>query len=326
MLSIASAAFAFQGSDLVTKFNEWKLTHAKTYASSDAEASALAAYASNEAIINEHNGKGSSYELGHNEFSDLTWDQFKQLHMSELFLNRAPKNVRRVHLTGARLPPPRPLDCASRPLPPLQAIPSLPSPPLTPPSPIPAGKNGAGAPADAVDWTTKNAVTPVKNQQRCGSCWAFSTTGSVEGAYAIASGTLTSLSEQDLVSCDHNGDQGCNGGLMDNAFKWIESNGLCTEDDYPYTSGSGITGTCKTTCKPAVTITGFTDVPQQDETALQSALAQQPVSVAIEADKSAFQLTRAACSTRRRAAPSSTTACSPSATAPTRRRARTTGR
>ena len=251
MLSIASAAFAFQGSDLVTKFNEWKLTHAKTYASSDAEASALAAYASNEAIINEHNGKGSSYELGHNEFSDLTWDQFKQLHMSELFLNRAPKNVRRVHLTG---------------------------------------KNGAGAPADDVDWTTKNAVTPVKNQQRCGSCWAFSTTGSVEGAYAIASGTLTSLSEQDLVSCDHNGDQGCNGGLMDNAFKWIESNGLCTEDDYPYTSGSGITGTCKTTCKPAVTITGFTDVPQQDETALQSALAQQPVSVAIEADKSAFQL------------------------------------
>ena len=154
----------------------------------------------------------------------------------------------------------------------------------------PAGKNGAGAPADDVDWTTKNAVTPVKNQQRCGSCWAFSTTGSVEGAYAIASGTLTSLSEQDLVSCDHNGDQGCNGGLMDNAFKWIESNGLCTEDDYPYTSGSGITGTCKTTCKPAVTITGFTDVPQQDETALQSALAQQPVSVAIEADKSAFQL------------------------------------
>ena len=144
--------------------------------------------------------------------------------------------------------------------------------------------------ATEVDWVSAGAVTPIKDQARCGSCWAFSTTGSVEGAYAIASGTLTSLSEQDLVSCDHNGDQGCNGGLMDNAFKWIESNGLCTEDDYPYTSGSGITGTCKTTCKPAVTITGFTDVPQQDETALQSALAQQPVSVAIEADKSAFQL------------------------------------
>ena len=251
MLSIASGILAFQGSDLVSKFNEWKATHNKSYEGSDKEAQALAAFASNEAIINEHNAKGLSYELGHNEFSDLTWEEFKQLHMSELFLNRAPKNVRRVHLTG---------------------------------------KNGAGAPADDVDWTTKNAVTPVKNQQRCGSCWAFSTTGSVEGAYAIASGTLTSLSEQDLVSCDHNGDQGCNGGLMDNAFKWIESNGLCTEDDYPYTSGSGITGTCKTTCKPAVTITGFTDVPQQDETALQSAVATGPVSVAIEADKSAFQL------------------------------------
>ena len=138
MLSIASAAFAFQGSDLVTKFNEWKLTHAKTYASSDAEASALAAFASNEAIINEHNGKGSSYELGHNEFSDLTWEQFKQLHMSELFLNRAPKNVRRVHLTGARLPPP----LVTPPAPsPFKKSPSIPSPPLTPfPPPLPQAR------------------------------------------------------------------------------------------------------------------------------------------------------------------------------------------
>ena len=69
-------------------------------------------------------------------------------------------------------------------------------------------------------------------------------TGSVEGAFQIASGKLVSLSEQDLVSCDHNGDQGCQGGLMDNAFEWIETNGIAAESAYPYTSGQGVTGTC----------------------------------------------------------------------------------
>merc|ERR1712159_93463 len=129
-----------------------------------------------------------------------------------------------------------------------------------------------------------------KNQQRCGSCWAFSTTGSVEGAYFIASGKLQSLSEEDLVQCDHNGDQGCSGGLMDNAFTWISQNGICSESSYPYTSGGGVTGTCKKSCTPVVTLTGHTDVPSKDETALKAAVSQQPVSVAIEADKSAFQL------------------------------------
>ena len=136
MLSIASAAFAFQGSDLVTKFNEWKLTHAKTYASSDAEASALAAFASNEAIINEHNGKGSSCELGHNEFSDLTWEEFKRL--SELFMRaeeRPPLYLNRASQERAPL---------ARPPSPLQKSPSIPSPPHPlPPSP---GKNGARRP------------------------------------------------------------------------------------------------------------------------------------------------------------------------------------
>merc|ERR1712195_339844 len=145
----------------------------------------------------------------------------------------------------------------------------------------------SAAPA-AVDWTTKNAVTPVKNQDQCGSCWAFSTTGSVEGVNAIATGKLESFSEQQLVDCAGSfGNQGCNGGLMDDGFKYIEKNGDSLEADYGYT-GKG--GTCQTSkVKSAVTISGFTDVPSKNEAQLMAAVAINPVSVAIEADQSGFQ-------------------------------------
>jgi len=144
--------------------------------------------------------------------------------------------------------------------------------------------------ADSVNWVTAGAVTPVKNQQRCGSCWAFSSTGALEGAFKIAGNPLTSLSEEDLVQCNSITDHGCQGGLMDNAFNWVEQNGICSEQAYPYTSGGGVTGSCQKTCSPVMTIAGHTDVPSRNEAALQQAVSQQPVSVAIEADKSAFQL------------------------------------
>jgi len=146
--------------------------------------------------------------------------------------------------------------------------------------------------ADSIDWVSKGAVTPVKNQAQCGSCWAFSTTGSIEGAIFNQFGTLESISEQELVSCDKV-DDGCQGGSMDNGFTFAKKNGLALEKNYPYTSGTGNTGTCNSRkskkAAPHSKVAKFTDVTPNSETALKEAVAKGPVSVAIEADKQVFQ-------------------------------------
>jgi len=148
-----------------------------------------------------------------------------------------------------------------------------------------------GVKADTIDWRTKGAVTAVKNQGQCGSCWAFSTTGSVEGVYQISKGQLISSSEQQLVDCSRSfGNMGCNGGLMDSAFKYIiqSSKGLDTESSYPYTARDG---TCKFNAANIGTkISSYKDVPRGSESGLTSAINSNPVSVAIDAAHSSFQL------------------------------------
>jgi len=151
--------------------------------------------------------------------------------------------------------------------------------------------NYSGAPlADSVDWTTKGAVTPVKNQGQCGSCWSFSATGAMEGAWEIATGKAVSLSEQQFVDCDKV-DQGCGGGLMDHAFAYAEKNAICTEDSYRYHAKKGTCMADKCTVGiPKGGVTGFKDVASNSAQALMEAVTQQPVSIAIEADKAVFQL------------------------------------
>jgi C1A family cysteine protease len=147
-------------------------------------------------------------------------------------------------------------------------------------------------PSGSLDWRQSGAVTGVKDQGQCGSCWAFSTTGSMEGVIKIKHGVLTSLSEQALVDCSTSyGNMGCNGGLMDNAFKYAMAKGLPTEAAYPYTSGTtGKGGTCKAYTMSAYTqLTGYKDVTHTAD-ALGAASDIEPVSVAIQANQPAFQL------------------------------------
>jgi len=207
-------------------------------------------------FVEAHNKGNNTYTVELNKFADLTTGEYKNIYLG--YKPELARGNKRIAKTLSELPMP---------------------------STYPSG---------SLDWTQLGAVTGVKDQGQCGSCWAFSTTGSMEGVIEIEYGHLTSLSEQELVDCSSSyGNMGCNGGLMDNAFKYAEANGLCTEAAYPYTSGtSGKAGTCKkTSCTMSANtkLTSYTDVTHT-ENALGAATDIEPVSVAIEADQAGFQL------------------------------------
>lgn len=203
----------------------------------------LQTFADNHDMIEEHNKGSHGFKMAVNEFTHMTWPEFRE-HFG-LGGTRVP--VQNLRVGGARF----------------------------------EAKSGN---PDSIDWVSKGAVTPVKDQGQCGSCWAFSTTGSIEGAYYLKYNSLGSFSEQNLVDCDQI-DNGCNGGWMDRAFGYMQrAGGICTETDYPYTSGTtGKAGSCQSSCtKDAKTApASFTDVTPGSVDALESAVAQQPVSIAV---------------------------------------------
>merc|ERR1719359_756894 len=212
----------------------------------------FAIYADNFAFVNAENAKGHKYKLTMNEFADMTADEFGESHMG---ISKPEKIWGDLPYLGQH------------------------------------EYSGATLPS-SVDWSSKGAVTPVKNQGQCGSCWSFSATGSLEGAHEIATGKLVSISEQQLVDCSKpEGNQGCQGGLMDDAFKYMEQNDMCTEESYAYTAKNGQCHASGCTVGvPKGSVTGYKDVSHDDENALMEAVSKGPVSIAIEADKSVFQL------------------------------------
>jgi len=143
--------------------------------------------------------------------------------------------------------------------------------------------SGSAPNVTSFDWRDKNAVTYVKAQGQCGSCWAFSATEAIESAVALGGGGLTELAPEQIVDCDTT-DQGCNGGDPRNAMAYVVSaGGLDTEASYPYTAGGGQSGQCQSETVGA-TIQGSVDVSDGDESALQSFLQNSgPPSVCVDA-------------------------------------------
>jgi len=215
-------------------------------------------FANSDDFIEAHNAKKEKYTLGHNKFSAMSPDEWKA------FVH---KGLQRPSKTQAKFVHKAPSDLSTL--------------------------------ASSIDWVTAGEVADIKDQGYCGSCWAFSTVGALESAHHLKYGgaSVPTFSEQYFVSCDNrkNGgtDMGCNGGLMDSAFEWAETHGVCSQDSYPYTSGAeGDTGDCLSTGTKVANAApkSYTDVTPKSDSAMMSALNQQPVSVAIEADQMAFQL------------------------------------
>ncbi len=252
---------AFQASATYTEanaanmFHDYKNTFGKKYATVEEEVQRFTNFKQNMANAARHHASNPLASFGMNRFSDMSSEEFAATHH-----NGKQYYARRKAERG-----------------------SVPVPDVYTAAEAEAILASVGV--EGVDWRAKGAVTAVKDQGQCGSCWSFSTTGNIEGQWFLAGNKLTSVSEQELVSCDTT-DDGCNGGLMDNAFDWLVKNKkgeITTEAAYPYVSGSGNVPACKQHKPVGAVIVGHQDLPQ-NETQLAAWLAKNgPIAIAVDA-------------------------------------------
>jgi len=200
----------------------------------------------NVAAIEEQNAKGGSHTYRVGSLADLTTEEFRKFYLGLRIPSKAEMRNTSSYL-GEFVP-----------------------------------KEGVSF-ESSIDWVSKGVVTPVKNQGQCGSCWTFSTTGVIEGAWAIATGQLLSLSEQQIVDCSSYGGNGCQGGLPSRAITWAESQNICGESGYPYTAKDGSCHTCSSPVLPSGSVTGVKSVSASSDRMI-AALNTAPVSVAVDAN------------------------------------------
>jgi len=268
-LFIAFVAVNATVDPILLKWQEFKNKYNKVYANSQEENRRFNIFKKNVQLIDQTNRRNLTYTVGINHFADLTNAEFVSK------MNGFKSNPNRLRNEA--------------PITPLKSTPACPA----------GTSNGL-----TCDWRVAGAVTPIKNQGQCGGCWAFSAVASTEGQHFFSTNNLVSLSEQNLIDCsDPEGNEGCNGGLMDDAFKYIIKNGgIDTEASYPY---KAVNGRCHyAAANSGATLASFKDVQAGSESALAAAIQSVgPISVAIDASHNSFQFYRSgvyyepACST-----------------------------
>jgi cathepsin L len=250
---VAVQVFSKTELEQANAFEGWVREHGKVYDHEEL-LYRFRIFKQNSDFIDQFNSEGHSFTVGLNRFADLTNTEFLEKH------------------TGFRRP-------------------MIPSTDSGHTEEFDESEGGLNALPASVDWRSKGIVTRVKDQGSCGSCWSFSTTGAVEGAWAL-NNTLTPLSEQNLMDCSLSyGNYGCNGGLMEASFKYIIANGgIDTEASYPYQQTTSYS--CKySAINKGATIRSYRTVTAGSESSLRVAVANRgPVSVAIDASRYSFQL------------------------------------
>ncbi|KAK4759155.1 hypothetical protein SAY87_022286 [Trapa incisa] len=226
------------------KHEEWMALHGRVYKDVAEKEARYNIFKENLRHIDafNNNNNGSGFTLGVNKFADLTNKEFRETYTQ--YRRKPPSVLSNSEAKSFRY------------------------------------RNFTAIPK-SLDWRARKAVSSVKNQGSCGCCWAFSAVAATEGIIMLKKGKLRSLSVQELVDCDKTLNHGCHGGLMDHAFQYIKRNGLTSEANYRYKEAGGKCNARKA-AKKAAMIAGYEDVPKKSEKALLQAVANQPVSIAIE--------------------------------------------